>query len=181
MSTGLENLRILLVEDNKNMRTIVQAVLKSMGVTQIRQTRDGSEALEALRDFPADIAMVDFQMFPMDGVDFTRLVRQSPDSKNPYLAIIMMTGHAEEARVHEARDAGVTEFLVKPITAGAVISRVNAVIYRPRAFVKTEDYFGPDRRRRADPYHTGPWRREGDSKRDADDPGALVDMAREGG
>ncbi len=181
MSSDLSALRVLLVDDNKNMRAIVEAVLKSLGVRHMKHCRDGSEALDALRDFQADLAIVDFQMFPMDGVEFTRLVRQSPDSRNPYLPIIMCTGHAEEARVHEARDAGVTEFLVKPITAGSVISRVNAVIYKPRPFVRTEDYFGPDRRRRADPGFTGPWRRSGDDKREPTDPGALVARARETG
>ena len=47
-----------------------------MGVKQVRETRDGTEALEALRDWPADLALVDFQMSPMDGVEFTRTVRK---------------------------------------------------------------------------------------------------------
>ena len=87
-------------------------------------------------------------MFPLDGVAFTRLVRTSPDSPNAYLPIIMMTGHSERARVYEARDAGVNEFVVKPITAKAVLDRINAVILRPRAFIKAEHYVGPCRRRR---------------------------------
>src|SRR3954469_5524747 len=163
MSAGLESLRVLLVDDNQHMRAIVVTVLGGIGVTQIRETRDGSEALEALRDWPADLAIVDFQMFPLDGVEFTRMVRNSPDSRNPYLPIIMMTGHSERTRVEEARDAGVTEFVAKPLTAKAVLERINAVIYRPRAFIRTEAYFGPDRRRRETPDFPGPWRRSTDA------------------
>lgn len=181
MTTGLENIRVLLVDDNQNMRSIIQAVLGSLGVRAVKETRDGSDALAALRDFTPDLAFVDFQMFPMDGVEFTRLIRQSPDSRNPYLPIIMLTGHAEAHRVQEARDSGVTEFLVKPITAAGVISRINAVIYKPRPFVKTDGYFGPDRRRRAAPGFRGPWRREGDAQRDDDGAGALVTQVRERG
>ena len=164
MSGGFESLRVLLVDDNQHMRAIVTTVLAGVGVKHVRETRDGSEALDALRDWPADLAIVDFQMFPLDGVEFTRMVRNAPDSKNPYLPIIMMTGHSEKSRVMEARDAGVTEFVAKPLTAKAVLDRMQAVIYHPRPFVRTATYFGPDRRRRADPDYTGPRRRASDNQ-----------------
>jgi DNA-binding response OmpR family regulator len=104
-------------------------------------------------------------MFPLDGVEFTRLVRTSPDSPNPFLPIIMMTGHSERSRVYEARDAGVTEFIVKPITAKAVLDRLNAVIMRPRPFIKADGYIGPCRRRRDTPDYAGPYRRGSDASR----------------
>jgi CheY-like chemotaxis protein len=177
MSAGLESLRVLLVDDNQHMRAIVMTVLSGVGVTQIRETRDGTEALNTLREWPADLAIVDFQMSPLDGVEFTRIVRNAPDSRNPYLPIIMMTGHSERTRVMEARDAGVTEFVAKPLTAKSVLERIHAVIYRPRPFVRTADYFGPDRRRKQDPNFNGPWRRSTDpgvaAKRAAGEPDEL--------
>ena len=115
-----------------------------------------------MRRWPADLAIVDFHMSPIDGVEFTRLVRQASDSPNPFLPIIMLTGYAERSRVEEARDAGVTEFIVKPVTAKAVLSRLQNVIYKPRPFVQTKTYFGPDRRRRADNDYAGPSRRKSD-------------------
>ncbi|NEX93588.1 response regulator [Caulobacter sp. 17J65-9] len=156
---ALDALDILLVDDNPYMRRIVVAVLRGAGVQSIREVGDGSEALTQLRQRPADIAIVDFNMFPLDGVQFTKLVRNSPDSPNPFLPIIMMTGHSERSRVMEARDAGVTEFVVKPVTAKALLSRLNAVIFYPRPFIRTESYFGPDRRRQPDPTYAGPLRR----------------------
>jgi len=156
---GLENLRVLLVDDNEHMRTIVMAVLVGVGVRDLRETGNGLEALEALRSWGPDVAIVDFQMTPMDGVEFTRIVRNAPDSANPYLPIVMMTGHSAKSRVVEARDAGVTEFVAKPLAARAVLDRLKAVIYRPRPFVRSSSYFGPDRRRREDPTYLGPWRR----------------------
>jgi CheY-like chemotaxis protein len=167
MSGGFESLRVLLVDDNQHMRAIVMTVLAGVGVKHVRETRDGSEALECLRNWPADLAIVDFQMFPLDGVEFTRIVRNAPDSKNPYLPIVMMTGHSERSRVVEARDAGVTEFVAKPLTAKAVLDRIQAVIYHPRPFVRTATYFGPDRRRREDLAFAGPWRRASDEDRQA--------------
>ncbi|WP_339915175.1 response regulator [uncultured Brevundimonas sp.] len=161
--TALSALNILLVDDNQHMRIMVAAILKSAGCRKIREASDGAAALETLRGKPCDLVIVDFNMFPLDGVEFTRLIRNSPDSDNRYLPIIMMTGHSEKSRVVEARDAGVTEFVVKPITASSLLGRIQAVIMRPRPFVKTGTYFGPDRRRRNTPGYNGPLRRAADN------------------
>jgi two-component system, chemotaxis family, chemotaxis protein CheY len=162
MTTGLEGLGVLLADDNPHMREIVGVLLSNFGVKQIRAVRDGSEALALLRLWQPDFAIIDFKMEPMDGVEFTRQVRNSPDSVNPYLPIIMMTGHSARSRVYDARDAGVTEFVVKPVNARTLLDRIMSVIYRPRPFVRTASYFGPDRRRRADPNYQGPMRRAAD-------------------
>ena len=160
--SSLAALQVLLVDDNQHMRAITSAVLQSAGIRKVREATDGAAALEVLREHSVDLVIVDFNMFPLDGVEFTRLVRNSPDSDNPYLPIIMMTGHSEKSRVYEARDAGVTEFVVKPITAKAILDRIQAVIFKPRPYVKTDGYFGPDRRRMSGADYTGPRRRSTD-------------------
>lgn len=160
--SSLQSLNVLLIDDNQHMRAITSAILQSAGIKNVREASDGAAALEFLRDHSIDLVIVDFNMFPLDGVEFTRLVRNSPDSANPYLPIIMMTGHSEKARVYEARDAGVTEFVVKPITAKAILDRIQAVIFRPRPYVKTDGYFGPDRRRTDASNYKGPRRRTSD-------------------
>jgi CheY-like chemotaxis protein len=141
------------------MRAIVSTILKGVGVRHMLEAMDGAEALYILREHPIDIAIVDFKMSPLDGVQFTQLVRRSPDSTDPFLPIIMLTGFAERHRVFEARDVGVTEIVVKPVTARSLLDRINTVIFKPRPFIRTEDYFGPCRRRRDDPSYTGPKRR----------------------
>ena len=162
MTTGLEALRVLVADDNQHMRAILVVMLNSFGIKAIREVKDGADGMEALRRWPADLAVVDFQMEPVDGVAFTRMVRTAPDTPNPYLPIIMLTGHSEMARVTEARDAGVNEFIVKPLTAKVLVDRINACIYRQRPFIRCDGYFGPDRRRKDDPYFAGPYRREAD-------------------
>jgi two-component system, chemotaxis family, chemotaxis protein CheY len=156
---SFENLRVLVADDNQHMRAIVTAVLKSIGVKHIREAHDGAEALAVMREWAADVAIVDFRMEPIDGVEFTRLVRNASDSKNPFLPIIMLTGYADRVRVLEARDAGVTELVVKPVTAKAVIARLQSVIFQPRPYVRTDAYFGPDRRRTTNPEYPGAERR----------------------
>jgi CheY-like chemotaxis protein len=160
--TDYSALKILLVEDNQHMRSIVMAILKGTGLRNIREARDGAEALEMLRQYEADIAIVDFNMQPIDGVEFTRMLRNSSDSPNPYLPVVMITGHSEKSRVMEARDAGVNEFVVKPLTARALLGRIDTIIMRPRPFIRCSNYFGPDRRRKTDEGYKGPYRRNTD-------------------
>ncbi|MGH7019131.1 MAG: response regulator [Brevundimonas sp.] len=161
--SALQSLDILLADDNPNMRAIVSAMLKSVGVGRVREVDDGAAALEALRAHPADMAIVDFRMLPVDGVTFTQLIRNADDSPNPYLPIIMMTGHSEKRRVTEARDAGVTEFVTKPVNAPALLARIEAVIMRPRPFIRSNSYFGPERRRTQPDSYAGPFRRASDA------------------
>ena len=171
---SLAAIQVLLIDDNPHMRTIASAVLKSAGIRKVLEAADGGAGLQMLREHAIDLVIVDYKMFPLDGVEFTRLVRNSPDSANPYLPIIMMTGHSGKERVYEARDAGVTEFLVKPITAKAVLDRIHSVIWKPRPFVKTEGYFGPDRRRVTPPQFRGPYRRATDAAREPAEPAKIV-------
>jgi len=155
-------LKILLVDDNQHMRMLLIEILRAIGVRQVYEAMDGAEALSILRSTAIDVVFTDLSMNGLDGIDFVQLVRNSPDSPNPFVPIVMITGHSTERRVHEARDAGVNEFLVKPVTARGVIHRLTLLIENPRPFVRAGDYFGPDRRRRDDPRYQGERRRDED-------------------
>lgn len=155
-------LKILIVDDNQHMRVLLSEILKAIGVKQIHEAGDGARGLQAMQAHAIDIVMTDLSMQPLDGIDFVRLMRRSPDSPNPMCPVIMVTGHSTMGRVAEARDAGVNEFLTKPLTARGVVERIGLIVNHPRPYVRTEHYFGPDRRRRADPRFDGPWRRSKD-------------------
>jgi len=158
-------LNILVVDDNHYIRILLTEILRAIGVTRIHEATDGAEGLQMMRDHDIDVVMTDLSMQPLDGIDFVRLLRNSPDSPNKMAPIIMITGHSTLQRVHEARDAGVDEFLAKPLTARGVIQRLHQAIEHPRPYFRSNDYFGPDRRRRVDPNFKGPWRREADALR----------------
>jgi DNA-binding response OmpR family regulator len=89
----------------------------------------------------------------------------------------MLTGHSEKKRVVAARDAGVTEFLAKPISAKALYQRILNVVANPRPFIKTKNYFGPDRRRNTNTNYVGPERRKG-GKADVIRQAPLLDKAK---
>jgi CheY-like chemotaxis protein len=162
-ASAYEHLRALVVEDNVHMRTLLRSLLHALGIKNIAEATDGEAGLGQMRKHTPDLILTDLSMAPMDGIQFTRTVRRADNSPNPYVPIIMVTGHTERPRVEAARDAGVTEFLAKPITVNNLIARLAEIVERPRPFVKCETYFGPDRRRRKTKDFTGPWRRHDDT------------------
>ncbi len=148
MAIAFNRLNVLIIDDNPHMRQLLRVILDSLGVAKIIEAKDGSDALSIMRQSPVDVAIVDWMMEPLDGLEFTRLIRTASDTPNKFLPIIMLTGHTERHRIIEARDAGVTEFLAKPVNAAAVHSRLRSAVEKPRDFVKVGRFFGPDRRRR---------------------------------
>lgn len=143
----LSQLSVLVLDDNRHMRALVHSILGALGIKRVREAADAADAFKELQHFAADVLVVDWQMEPLDGVEFVRLVRNAKDSTNPFIPIIMLSGHTEMTRVMEARDAGVNEFLAKPISAKALYNRIVSLIDVPRPFIRTRTYYGPDRRR----------------------------------
>ena len=157
----LKALRILVVDDNRHAAEIVKSILSSLGAQDIRQASTAHQAFELLQREMFDMTVVDQNLGKGDeGIHLVRRIRNDPQSPSPYMPILMLTGYTEHRRVTAARDAGVSEFLSKPFTVAGLLRRVDALIQNPRPFVRSDDYFGPDRRRRADPKYTGPDRRK---------------------
>jgi two-component system chemotaxis response regulator CheY len=158
VTQGLGALRILVVDDNEQMRTIIGTVLAAAGVNRLFYATDGRHALDLLPHQQIDVAYVDYEMPVMNGLDFISRVRALPGD-NRYLPIIMLTGHSDLPRLNAARDRGVNEFLAKPVTARNILLRLESVIMRPRPYIAASDFFGPDRRRRPQAGYAGPLRR----------------------
>jgi len=157
-----KKLRVLLVEDVDPMRKLMASVLDSLDIGQVYTAPEGKTAFDIFCKEAPDIVLSDWHMEPVDGIELTRQIRNSPSSPNRIAPIILVTGFSAFNRVGIARDAGVTEFMVKPFTAKDLAKRLSYVVNKPRDFVDTSDYFGPDRRRRSDPLYPGPHRRKND-------------------
>lgn len=155
----LSDLSILIVDDYPPMRAILRVMLKALGVKEIGEANDGLSALDEMIGFRADIVIADYRMVPMDGVELTLRIRDGDAGIDPFTPVLMVSGHSEKSRICQARDAGVTEFLVKPISATLLYYRLRAVVENPRPFIRSPDFFGPDRRRRALAFE-GPDRRK---------------------
>ena len=158
----LSALRFLIVDDSAEMRVLLTHMLTSLGASQFIEANDASEALEILQVNYVDVIITDWKMAPVDGIVFTRLVRTAPESQFQMIPIIMISGYTEMHHVSEARNAGVTEFLAKPVSAKDLYRRIEEVILRPRQFVRTKTFTGPDRHRHSNKNYHGPRRRKED-------------------
>jgi two-component system, chemotaxis family, chemotaxis protein CheY len=156
-----DKLKILVVDDSAHMRKLVITVLQAFGVVHIFEAPDGDRAWTVVRDVNPDVILLDWVMEGMTGIEFVNLVRTNAASPNPFVPIIMVTGHTLLDYVRQARDAGVNEFLAKPISVKSLMARLVSVIEYPRPYVRTKVYFGPCRRRREPGDYRGPERRAG--------------------
>ena len=147
--SGLEKLHALVVDDHKGMREIMWTILSGLGVGRITEAGDTAAAVKQMRQTLFDIIFIDWMLGEQDGLRLVRYIRRLPDKMNPFVPIVLVTGHGDYERVVEARDAGVTEFLVKPLNTIAVAQHLERIIHHPRAFVRAKGYVGPDRRRRS--------------------------------
>ncbi|MFN3700693.1 MAG: response regulator [Alphaproteobacteria bacterium] len=162
MAFKFDRLSVLIAEDTVPMSKLVTSVLETLGVGTIYVANDGEKAFDIFCRENPDILIADWHMVPLNGIELVKIIRQSPLSPNKMAPIIMMTGYSALPRVSEARDMGATEFLVKPFSANDLARRIAYVINKPRDFVETEDFFGPDRRRRIADNYNGPKRRYAD-------------------
>jgi two-component system, chemotaxis family, chemotaxis protein CheY len=173
-------LRFLVIDDNAHMRRILRTLLHGFGARDVYEAEDGATGLEAFTHYMPDIVLVDWAMPIFDGLELAQMIRQPAANANPYAPIIMLTGHSEKKRVMAARDAGITEIMVKPISAKALYQRILNVVANPRAFIRTKSYFGPDRRRSVSSNYVGPERRKG-GRSDVIRQTALIDKAKTAG
>lgn len=164
MPLALENLNILIVEDTLPMQRLLVSVIESLGFKKPYVASNGVQGFEMFQRHNPDIVITDWLMSPGDGLELTKKIRGHISSPNKMAPIILITGYSSLPRVREARDAGVTEFLVKPFTANDVAKRLSYVINNPRDFIALRDFFGPDRRRKKSDLYTGPKRRKDDRK-----------------
>lgn len=167
MPYQFENATILVVDDMKAMLSLTASTLGIFGVKNVLTATNVDDAFQLFCQHAPDIVLTDWLMEPDDGMELIRRIRKDPRSPNRYVPIILMTGYSAKMRVMEARDRGITEFLAKPFSARDLYTRIEQLIEKPRKFVDSKEFFGPDRRRRKDNY-SGPRRRRVDESKTPD-------------
>ncbi|WND02506.1 response regulator [Temperatibacter marinus] len=157
-SYDFDRLTVLLAEDSQFIRSLLVNSLRVLGVGRVIPVDHGGDAIEFLKQVKedpmkagcqgVDIILSNWDMHPIDGMMFLRWVRRHKDSPDRFVPFGMITGYTEPDRVREAREMGVTEVLAKPFSVMQIGEKLINMIEKPRQFVHTPDYFGPDRRRR---------------------------------
>lgn len=145
LTLNIAELKALVIDDSRTQRMRLRKVLSELGVHTVCDAEDGADAMQRLRGFPADVAICDLHMTPLDGIEFTRLLRNSSDSPNPYLPLLMLTADATELQLKNALAAGVNDFMSKPIEREALRRHLLAMFARPFVFVHEERALRPIR------------------------------------
>jgi CheY-like chemotaxis protein len=139
----ISQLRVLVVDDNQFMRSVVRGLLANIGVKKIFDAGDGIAALDMIRTTNPDVVILDWEMPLLNGPELVRIVRSPGVFPTPDLPIIMLTAHGERWRIMESAKLGVNEFLCKPISAKALFDRLISILLKPRESVQLGNYYGP--------------------------------------
>lgn len=117
-------MKVLVADDSGVMRKIIIRSLNAVGVTDIVEAADGAEGWAQLQSNPVDLVLTDWNMPNVSGLEFLRKIRESGSD----LPVIMVTTEAEKAKVIEAIQAGVTDYLCKPFESDELREKLEKYI-----------------------------------------------------
>jgi len=144
---SLISIKVLVVDDSSAVRMMLTALLRTFGISNIDVEANGAQALKMIEQTKFDLVITDVSMEPMDGIEFVRHVRSPTASGQPDLPVLILSSHSEVAILKAAVEAGSTDYLTKPINRSALLSKITSMFDRPRSVVRTDSYWGPERRR----------------------------------
>ena len=113
-----DDMRVLIIDDSMAMRRMLSAYVSDLKAETAVAT-DGQDALEVLeREAPFDVALVDWDMPRMNGMEFVRRVRA--DERWSALKLVMVTAHISQDDIVEALETGADDYLMKPVSSDMI-------------------------------------------------------------
>ena len=155
----LSRLRLIFVDDYRPYHPIMRALLYGLNIRSFQFYDDAERSLADIQRNPPDFLVVDDSIRPFDGVEMCMRLRGGGPSVR-FLPILLITSLPNVSLVERARDALAHAVLAKPMSLKSLYSRITMILQERRPFIETDEYFGPDRRRRDLPFD-GPDRRKG--------------------
>ena len=124
--TSYKDAKILVVDDLSGIRTILKTTLNNLGYPNVTEARNGTDALEKLREESFQLIISDWSMPTMTGIELlTQLQRYTNLKKVPFL---MMTAHSEKESVLQAISAGVVHYVIKPFSAETLQAKLEGIL-----------------------------------------------------
>jgi predicted DNA-binding ribbon-helix-helix protein/CheY-like chemotaxis protein len=165
MASECDNLNVLVIADPLPLKTLLLPVLDTIGVKNILTAQDTREGFDLFRIHRPGLVLADWDMALLSGLDLTQMIRRAPLSPDYKTPVILLTGdETAGVRMTQARDAGVTQLLLKPFAASELIGAITHAM-NPREFIiDFLTYIGPDRRQDVMPGYAGLPRRATDQK-----------------
>lgn len=155
-----ERLSALIVDAGTHHRKLVAALLRGYGLTRVHPAESPTEVRAAVRRLDPSFIVLEWGLDKaVNACDIAREIRLDRELPNRAVPIIVVTVRASRVDVEAARNAGIDEYVVKPVSAAALLARIQEVVLRPRPFVDSATYVGPCRRRKQAVDYRGPFRR----------------------
>ncbi len=120
-----KSIKILIVDDYKTMLRIIRNVLRQIGLLNVEEANDGAEAFAMLKQGDFGLVISDWNMQPITGLDLLQQVRA--DDKLCRLPFIMVTAESKIENIVAAKQAGVSNYVVKPFSAETLRSKIDTV------------------------------------------------------
>lgn len=131
INSDSNSIRVLVVDDQRTMRSIVRQLLSRVGISNVVEAEHGEEALAHVRDKQRptpDVIICDLHMDRMDGMEFCNRLRRSDDARHRSIPILILTGDEDEMLHSVSRQVGASKILLKPIAANDLLAEIRAVI-----------------------------------------------------
>ena len=120
------NMKVLIVDDYKTMLRVLHSLLRQMNFTDIEEAEDGAKALEKLKQDTYGLVISDWNMEPMSGMELLKEIRADEGMKD--LPFIMITAESSSENVKAAKEAGVSNYIIKPFTAETLQTKLVSVL-----------------------------------------------------
>ena len=124
------NMKVLIVDDYKTMLRIVRNLLNQIGITQVEEATDGTMALERLKEKKYDLVISDWNMEPMSGYELLKALRAS-NNPNANIPFIMVTAESKTENIIAAKQAGVSNYIIKPFSSDTLKAKIETVMKVP--------------------------------------------------
>lgn len=143
---NLTHSTVLLVDDQPTSLDLLSSIVQGFGVREQLKCPSAKAAVELIQRRAVDLILIDCVMPEMDGYDFVRWLRREAPEPARFTPVVMILGHAAQARVVRGRDCGASFIVAKPLTPSVLLKRIMWLGAQSRQFIETESYVGPDRR-----------------------------------
>jgi DNA-binding response OmpR family regulator len=175
----LSEASILILDRSPHQRAIVTGILRAAGCQILHVADDIEAGLERTRAAQPSGIIADWSPGGVDGLEFLRRLREGELDAPRATPVVLTTTRARKSQVELARASGVSEYVVRPMSAATLLTRVRSALFSQRIFIDSPNYVGPCRRRRLDEAYAGPFRRLSDPIEAApDDPNEMENKVR---
>lgn len=158
----LERVQILVINSSEKAAQLIKNIFHQIGFAHVVTAQTAAEAVFAMKQMRIDMIMVDSQLYTnkeaqsinpewesISGIDFIKRLRHASGSPNRFAPAMMLVDGLTQREIFEARDAGINEVVMKPLSAKDFCARVTQAFDKPRNFITAPAYKGPCRRRKA--------------------------------